>query len=162
MGLGCRSGGYFVYMTIAVGILLIESFVWWLTHETTHTPNDPIARIGTGLERRLTRTNSFPQSGLTKRIYQVVRSSCTTLTFRDVMKNLVIRPCEIFNLGWLAYIILAQVFGAYQTCDCIASLWAGNGVRNHKPIYKYTIQKLTCSSSQLGIRRLRIVNLSPP
>jgi len=128
-GLGCRSGGYFVYITMAVGLLIVEMFVWWLTHESTHTSSDPVARIVTGLERRLTRSNSFSQRRLKKRLYDIVISSYTTLTFRDLMKNLFIRPCEIFNTGWLAYIILAQVFGAYQTCDCMASLWAPNGVR---------------------------------
>lgn len=128
-GLGCRSGGYFVYIIMAVGLLMIEMFVWWLTHESTHTSNDPVARAVTGLERRLTRSNSFSRRILAKRWYHIVASSCTTLTFRDVMKNLLIRPCEIFNTGWLAYTILAQVFGAYQTCDCMASLWGPDGVR---------------------------------
>ena len=44
------------------------------------------------------------------------------------MKNLVLRPGEAFNSIWLVYIITAQTFGAYNNCDCMASIWAGKGV----------------------------------
>lgn len=51
-GLGCRSGGYLVYIIVALGLLAIEVLVWWLSHETTHTDNDILRRVGSRLERR--------------------------------------------------------------------------------------------------------------
>lgn len=48
-------------------------------------------------------------------------------TFRDVMRNFVIRPGEIANTAWLTYIIFAQTFGSYQNCECMASTWARTG-----------------------------------
>lgn len=43
VGLGCRSGGYVVYLIIAAALLLTEILIWWLTHKTTHTENEPLA-----------------------------------------------------------------------------------------------------------------------
>ncbi|KAH3995104.1 hypothetical protein HBI56_173170 [Parastagonospora nodorum] len=37
------------------------------------------------------------------------------------------RPIEVFNATWLVYIVLAQTFGWYKTCDCVTSNWAGKG-----------------------------------
>jgi len=48
-------------------------------------------------------------------------------TLRDITKNFVIRPGDIANTGCLTYIVFAQTFGSYQTCDCMASTWARTG-----------------------------------
>ena len=143
VGLGCRSGGYLVFMVIALGLILIEILVWWLTHETTHTADDLLARVGTKLERHLTR-GDMPEKpkrvgGRTQRLLSWFR----TTTFRDVVRRFVIRPGEMINTGWLTYIIFAQTFGkhvqfptlysqltftgSYQTCDCMSSNWAKGG-----------------------------------
>ncbi|KAF1936176.1 hypothetical protein EJ02DRAFT_387824 [Clathrospora elynae] len=38
------------------------------------------------------------------------------------------RPVETFNTIWLIYIVLAQVFGWYRSCDCMTSNWVvGSG-----------------------------------
>ena len=97
-------------LIIVVGLICIEMIVWC---KTTHTP-DPIVESVLDSNVISVGETRFPSVDY--------RSDCTTLTFRDLMKNLIIRPCEIFNTGWLAYIVLAQVFRAYQTCDCMASL----------------------------------------
>ena len=110
MGLGCRSGGYMVYLIIALGLLLIEIFVWWLTHQTTHTSEDILAKVGTRLERRLSRSRSFDvnkKSRLQKWL-DAFLSWVTSNTFRDVMKNFVLRPGEVINAAWLVYIVMAQ------------------------------------------------------
>ncbi|KAL9130441.1 MAG: hypothetical protein Q9217_001364 [Psora testacea] len=58
VGLGCRTGGYLVYVVIALGLLFVEVTVWWLSHATTQKPNDILRRVGTKLERRFIRSNS--------------------------------------------------------------------------------------------------------
>lgn len=144
VGLGCRSGGYMVYMIIAVGLLVIEILVWWLTHETTHTKDDLLLRVGTRLARHLSRGSDPEKGAMAREKMQRFLSWCTSTTFRDVIRNFVLRPGEIFNTAWLTYIIFAQTFGvffrfsfpiyeglmslgAYQTCDCMASVWAKGG-----------------------------------
>lgn len=143
VGLGCRSGGYLVYMVIALGLITIEIVVWWLTHETTHTADDLLARLGTRLERHISR-GGMPEKlervgGRTQRLLSWFR----TTTFRDVVRRFVIRPGEMINTGWLTYIIFAQTFGnhiryptlhnrltfigSYQSCDCMSSNWANGG-----------------------------------
>ncbi|KAJ4321392.1 hypothetical protein N0V94_002929 [Neodidymelliopsis sp. IMI 364377] len=37
------------------------------------------------------------------------------------------RPVETFNSIWLVYIVLAQTFGWYKTCNCVTSNWGGGG-----------------------------------
>ena len=129
VGLGCRSGGYLVYFIIALGLLVIELLVWWLTHETTHTPDDIVARLGSTLERRVTETNGIKKRTRLRRYLHKTLPWFRRLAFRDVMENVIIRPLEAANTVWLSYTVFAQTLGAYQTCDCMASNWAGHGVR---------------------------------
>ena len=102
-----------VYMIIALGLLVIEILVWWLTHETTHTADDLLSRVGTRLERHLSRGGDQETTPLTRAKAQRLLLWCTSTTFRDVIRNFVIRPGEIINTGWLTYIIFAQTFGLY-------------------------------------------------
>ncbi|KAL1612211.1 hypothetical protein SLS60_000435 [Paraconiothyrium brasiliense] len=37
------------------------------------------------------------------------------------------RPVESFNTVWLVYIVVAQTWGFYKTCDCVTSTWGGGG-----------------------------------
>ncbi len=99
-----------VYLVIATGLLAIELLVWWLTHQTTHTPEDLLAKVGTRLERHLSRSQSYhvdKKSKLQQR-RDAFLSWFTSNTFRDVMRNFVLRPGEIINAAWLVYIIMAQ------------------------------------------------------
>lgn len=108
VGLSCRTGGYMIYIVIALGALTIELFTWWITHHTTHTHQDPLRRVGSQLERRFSNRGSseksFLKTGRLERILQWAESNA----FRDVIKNLVLRPIEAVNTGWLCYIIFAQ------------------------------------------------------
>lgn len=110
MGLGCRSGGYMVYLVIAIGLLVMELFVWWLTHQTTHTSEDLIAKMGSTLERHLSRNQPVSAEKKTKwqQRQQNMLSWFTSRTFRDVMRDFVLRPCEVINTAWLVYIVMAQ------------------------------------------------------
>ncbi|KAL9613821.1 MAG: hypothetical protein Q9167_001668 [Letrouitia subvulpina] len=123
VGLGCRSGGYLVYFVIAFGLLVIEILVWWLTHERTLASPHYIPRIATKLRERF-RPNH--DSSAIRRMHRSL-SWFTTSTFRDIVRNFVLRPGEVANAIWLIYIIFAQTFGAYQTCDCMASNWGSIG-----------------------------------
>lgn len=118
-----------IYIVIMLSLLAIEILVWWLTHETTHTSEDILARVGTKLERYVSQGQGNCDGSRTKwqRRGHAFVSWFRSKTFRDVMKNLVIRELEIVNTGWLIYIIFAQTFGAYQTCDCLASIWSNTG-----------------------------------
>ena len=95
---------------MAIGLLVLELFVWWLTHETTHTSQDLLARAGSTLESRLSRSPSFRVEKNTKwrERQQNFFSWLTSTTFRDVMRNLVLRPIEAANTVWLIYIVMAQ------------------------------------------------------
>lgn len=129
VGLGCRSGGYLIYLLISLLLLITELSTWWLTHTTTHTPDDLLARVGRKLEhhRSFQLDSSLEAEGqrpAALRAHAVVDWFRST-AFRDVIKNWLLRPAEVINTGWLAYIIFAQTFGAYQTCDCMAKVWTG-------------------------------------
>ncbi len=128
-GLGCRSGGYLVYFVITVFLLLIELAVWWLTHETTHTSKDILARLGKKLahHRSLQRQGSAETGEVKSQRAHAVLHWFRSTALRDVIKNYLMRPCEMVNSVWLTYIIFAQTFGSYQTCDCMATVWAGKG-----------------------------------
>lgn len=135
VGLGCRSSGYLIYLLIALFLLIAELSTWWLTHTTTHTPDDLLARVGKKLSEH---HRSFqPDSSLEAEGQQpkAVRAHAVvawfrSTTFRHVIKNWLLRPTEVINTGWLTYIIFAQTFGAYQTCDCIAKMWTGESYIN--------------------------------
>lgn len=112
-------------------------------HDTTHAPEDILAQGGTKLERRLARSKSTlyqtqvkPQrmhyflawfrSRKLQRGHNIL-AWFGSRTFRDVMKNFAIWPCEIPNTAWSTYIVFAQTLGVYQTCECSASVWGGKG-----------------------------------
>lgn len=97
-----------IYIIIALGLLFIEVSAWWLTHETTHTSNDIIARVGTKLERHFSQPNEHHPKSLGRRRLHAFLSWFKTQSFRAFVKNMVLRPCEIGNAIWLIYIVFAQ------------------------------------------------------
>ncbi|KAF4534903.1 Glutamine-dependent nad(+) synthetase protein [Lasiodiplodia theobromae] len=48
-------------------------------------------------------------------------------TFQQWTEHCFFRPMEILNSTWLLYIVLAQTFGSYRTCDCMTSTWGSSG-----------------------------------
>ena len=103
----------------------MEILVWGFTHRTTHTANDPLIRVRTRLERHMSIKEVTEKRTITQSAIGRIVSWFKNITFRDMFRNFVIRPAEVTNTAWLAYIIFAQTFGSYQTCGCIASNWAG-------------------------------------
>ena len=136
VGLGCRSGGYLIFAVIALGTFSVELLVWWLTPDGSslaewirHGPEAPITRWGTNMGRGLSRTDSNGWAARARSRAERLLYTWNNMTFRDRMEVLFLRPCEIVNTGWLIYIVAAQTFGSYRTCDCQASMWGKHGVR---------------------------------
>ncbi|KAL8790099.1 MAG: hypothetical protein Q9213_000801 [Squamulea squamosa] len=101
--------------------------VWWITHETTHTPDDHVARLGRGLERRFSSLGQLQERPTVRQATQKLLYWLQSLTVRDIAVNMIIRPLEVANTAWLIYTIFAQTLGAFQTCDCMASTWTKDG-----------------------------------
>ena len=110
VGLGCHAGGYLVYVVVTLSLLTIEIGVWWLTHENTNTQDDILARVGSKFERHISRSDGQQDRRTASiwRLSHVILLWFRSRTFRDVVKNFVIRPLEIMNTIWLTYIIFAQ------------------------------------------------------
>lgn len=124
-----------IFVVIALGVFLVEMLVWWLTPDGSslvewvrYRQEDPIARWGSNMGRRLSRTDSNGWFARFKYTALAVLHAWNNMTFRDCMEILFLRPCEIVNMGWLVYIVTAQTFGSYKNCDCQASTWGSHGV----------------------------------
>lgn len=136
VGLGCRSGGYLIFAIMSLGIFLVELLVWWLTPDGSslaewirYRQEDPMTRWRSNMGRRLSRTDSNGWMSRTRSRVASLLHAWNNMTFRDGMEIFFLRPCEIINMSWLVYIVAAQTFGSYRTCDCQASIWGGHGVR---------------------------------
>ena len=107
---------------MALALLLIETVTWWLTHSTSHVSTSIPQRV---ISRYLKQTDFDPEKAAkpTSRMHRFM-TCFPNLTPRELVKKLVIIPLEAINTGWLLYIIFAQTFGSYQTCDCAASIWS--------------------------------------
>ena len=140
VGLGCRSGGYLIFFSLAFGNFAIELLIWWLIPATTWSTSwskhlAPVAAFSSAastIERRLSRTNSDRWKLITNIRILVHRTSdwWTDATFRDRLEFSFLRPCEVVNSIWLFYIVMAQTFGFDQNCNCFCSLWSSIGVRS--------------------------------
>ncbi|KAF1973731.1 hypothetical protein BU23DRAFT_463721 [Bimuria novae-zelandiae CBS 107.79] len=169
VGLGCRSGGYTIFFSISLGLMIMEMMVWlilspyemqepnWLAR--THTRLQSNALIHRWDDRRhdrwaylkrrasgfLRTTENFFIRIITRVVllYPFNDKESTrekVETFLDEhIKNLkemspqrkweifFFRPIESFNTIWLVYIVVAQTWGFYKTCDCVTSTWGGAG-----------------------------------
>ncbi|KAF2747430.1 hypothetical protein M011DRAFT_43793 [Sporormia fimetaria CBS 119925] len=143
VGLGCRSGGYTIFFCIALGLLVFEMTIWLLL-----SPNQALTSDH-GMWRSLRRTASdLGDRGAELLIGCAVWVALLfpwkdTLAVKGYVKDtaqdirewsperkwevLFFRPVETFNTIWLVYIVFAQVFGGYRTCECVTSGWAGGG-----------------------------------
>ena len=121
VGLGCRSGGYLIYVVIALGLFLVEMICWILISRGSLSVGDHITRFGTSIQRRLSRSPSNWWTVMARHWSYRLISGWTSLSTRDKIEYLLIRPCEMFNSVWLCYIVFAQTFGSYQNCRCMAS-----------------------------------------
>ncbi|KAK1072026.1 hypothetical protein LTR74_002856 [Friedmanniomyces endolithicus] len=157
VGLGCRSGGYTVFISIATILLVMEMGIWWwmdakkdhLHHLQRRATliNTPIgshrfqmawANVSNGL-RRL----AGPCYALSVAMISTVLPKAATTALKQRQRRLgdwfaslsaqqrwdycFFKPVEMGNTIWLLYRILAQTFGSDETCACMSSLWAGGG-----------------------------------
>lgn len=168
VGLGCRSGGYTIFFSIALGLLIVEMTVWlvlspyevkapWLTRTTTllhrnsafNRWEDDTHDKWKYLKRRASSLFLATQGLFMRGIIWVAllfpwRDKDTVKervesSLDDTMRKMkdmspqrkwevfFFRPVETFNTIWLVYIVLAQVFGWYKTCECVTSTWGGGG-----------------------------------
>lgn len=132
-GMGCRSGGYVIFVVIALALFLVEMLVWWLVPQNSMSSEflrhyeDPLTRFGSNIERRLHRADSNKWTLNARHIVHRMLASWSHLTLRDRIEVLFLRPGEAINAAWLCYIVAAQTFGTYRNCTCMASVWGGRG-----------------------------------
>ncbi|KAK1091743.1 hypothetical protein LTR48_005684 [Friedmanniomyces endolithicus] len=157
VGLGCRSGGYTVFMAVATILLVMEMGIWWWmeakkdhlhhlqrratlinTHIGSHRFQTAWANISNGLRRLAglcfavfvtTISAILPRMVIAavKRKQQRFGDWLASLRAQQRWDYCFFRPVEIGNTIWLLYRIMAQTFGSDETCACMSSLWAGGG-----------------------------------
>ena len=66
---------------------------------------------------------------LSKLRFRQISRWYSRLSLKDRLAIFVLDPGEAINAGWLVYIVIAQTFGLYQNCNCMASIWGSRGVR---------------------------------
>lgn len=59
---------------------------------------------------------------VTDRLHRM-RESWRDCRTPEKLQNAILRPIEVINTIWLIYIVVAQTFGAYNTCVCHTSHW---------------------------------------
>jgi len=169
VGLGCRSGGYVIFFSISLGLMIVEMLVWLvlspyeietpqlLTRTATYVRRNTVIHHWDDvrhdrwayLKRRassMLRTTGGVFVSFLVRVVLVFpwknkddvkeRVESSWNRFANRMEEMspqkqwemfFFRPVETFNAIWLVYIVIAQTFGAYKTCDCVTSGWGGQG-----------------------------------
>ncbi|KAK0254265.1 hypothetical protein LTS09_010691 [Friedmanniomyces endolithicus] len=157
VGLGCRSGGYTVFIAIATILLVMEMGIWWwmdakkdhlhhlqrrATLVNSHFGSTRFqvawANISNGLRRLAGLCNAIlgtvlttvlPRAATTalKRRQRRIGDWFASLRTQQRWDYCFFRPVEIGNTIWLLYRIMAQTFGSDETCACMSSLWGGGG-----------------------------------
>jgi hypothetical protein len=138
VGLGCRSGGYMIFVVLATFSFTVEMLVWWqVSVSTASSPAIPLlhrtslpSRLDSFQEsivRRLLRSDSNSWGSGIKSAIVRNWEHFWELPFRTKVEYFILRPTDIVNTAWLMYIVLAQTFGWYRTCRCMSSVWGGGG-----------------------------------
>lgn len=139
VGLGCRSGGYMIFVILAGSILITEMFVWWFLPEgelpesptgnwlRRYSTKSALERMITATGRQLERVDSDALTLESRKRTRILLKWWTTLSLRDQLEIVMFRPGELVSTAWLCYIILAQTVGAYQNCACVSSTWSALG-----------------------------------
>ncbi|MCJ1270853.1 hypothetical protein MMC22_010750, partial [Lobaria immixta] len=102
IGMGCRSGGYVIFGTIAAGIFSLELLTWCFVVKPTKIEL-------TGMGGQTGNESRKPKERLIAKL------------------DWIFRFCELVNTAWLIYIVMAQTVGSYRTCACQAATWGGQG-----------------------------------
>lgn len=124
--MGCRSGGYLIFGVISVGIFSVELLIWCLVNNDTASSG-----LSSRAYRHLYRSDSqnWGPYMLSKLGFRRFFQWYSSLSVKDRLAIFILDPGEAINACWLIYIVIAQTFGFYQSCDCMASIWGGQGVR---------------------------------
>ncbi|MCJ1335275.1 hypothetical protein MMC09_000543 [Bachmanniomyces sp. S44760] len=125
VGIGCRSGGYLIFVIIAFATFLAEMLCWIFIPYGATPQDDVFLKIGRKCERSLSRFRSPSLLSLRHRLQNLILAWNSKDT-RGRIEVLFLRPMELISTGWLFYIVLAQTFGSYNNCDCMSSIWIGN------------------------------------
>lgn len=123
VGLGCRSGGYVIFVIIAVTEFALELLIWWLIPETSTSDEDLITRMGTRISGRILRRDINTWSHSIGTQLHSILSWWQSLSTRNRLEMIILVPMEFTNTAWLIYIILAQTVGSYRNCECMSSKW---------------------------------------
>lgn len=124
-----------IYFIVALCSFILEMVIWWLSPEAINSrkrirpegATTCLSRPTTDLERQQDREDSNRWSWLTS-AESHVHHWWTYVTLRDRLEIIFLRPCDVANSIWLAYLVCAQTFGADQNCDCMSSSWGPNPV----------------------------------
>lgn len=139
VGLGCRSGGYMIFVVITVALLITEMLVWWFLPEGVlpesptgdwlrrYSTNPAVERIVTGVIQKLERVDSDARTLEMRKGMNKLLKWWTALSPREQLEVLLFRPYEIVSSVWLCYIVFAQTLGYYQNCGCMSSSWSAFG-----------------------------------
>lgn len=136
VGLGCRSGGYMIYFTLALSSFGLEMLIWWLRAKANSTvgwfqrygAKNILPRFIPDPKRRQCRTYCGKRRWLTtaKSYAHRMLSYLGGLISGHWIQRALLRFFDVVNSTWLAYLVCAQTFGANQNCDCSSSNWGPN------------------------------------
>ncbi|OCL04333.1 hypothetical protein AOQ84DRAFT_324574, partial [Glonium stellatum] len=143
VGLGCRSGGYLIFFCISLALLFLELLVWWASSPVY---KHKLQRVEHKMKASFLTIHEYNSKEWTRRFFFI--------------------PVEFINTTWLIYIVLAQTFGSYRTCECVTSRWAGGGgyldftqsdVTNSPWVKYYWTSGTVLGSTTMGIGMIYIV-----
>ncbi|KAF2634402.1 hypothetical protein P280DRAFT_413855 [Massarina eburnea CBS 473.64] len=166
VGLGCRSGGYVIFFSISLGLLIVEMTVWmalspyqpqlltrtatilhnnarfdkwdyaahsrWV-HLKRQTSNIMLATRNWSIRSIVRLAILLPwkdKEATGERLEGALNAWVKRLHAMSLPKRwewFFFRPVEAINASWLIYIVVAQTFGSYKSCDCVTSNWGGAG-----------------------------------
>ncbi|KAH7087072.1 hypothetical protein FB567DRAFT_560809 [Paraphoma chrysanthemicola] len=137
VGIGCRGGGYLIFLSVSIGLLIVELLVWFPNASITPRPmwkgttDPPDGRLSARLKWLLILlavkiTSLYPRKDK-RTTAEKLQNYLSTLSQKRQWEVFFFRPLETFNTIWLVYIILAQTLGLYETCNCMASTWGRGG-----------------------------------
>ena len=125
MGLGCRSGGYLNYVTLATSIFIAEMILWriratflqapeWIPDRMRRLPFESrLSQLSKWIGRTLDVHDNHQWIHNPRDRLRNLRTAWTNLCFTDRI-GVFLTICEIINCFFLAYIVWAQTVGAYQ------------------------------------------------
>ena len=99
-----------------------NSWLWmWAQRFLAHPSRPSVTATGNRILRHMN-SNGWWAALLKDRLHKAL-SRWNHMNTRDRFGLLVLTPMDAINGVWLAYIVLAQTFGAYRSCSCMSSSW---------------------------------------